>query len=317
VSEAKYIWRNGRMVPWAEATTHVMSHALHYGTSVFEGIRVYDTPNGPAVFRLREHVERLFDSASIYRMKLPYSFDEVYQACKEIVSSNELKSSYIRPVAYYGYGKMGVTPAEDHPVDVFIAAFPWGAYLGEEGLKDGVDVCISSWSRVAPNTIPPMAKAGGNYLSGVLIGQEARRHGYVEGIALAPDGTLSEGAGENIFVIRNGKIITPNAAASILAGITRDTAMTICKEMGYEVKEQPISREMLYLADEIFFTGTAVEITPVRSIDHHPIGSGTRGPITEKVQSAFFGLFKGTTEDKWGWLDPVDGDAPKVRATSS
>ncbi len=301
----KFIWRNGHLIPWAEATTHVMTHALHYGTSVFEGIRVYDTPDGPQGFRLTDHVRRLFDSAKIYRMGLPFSEEEIHRACRSVTSENDLSSAYIRPIAYFGYGAMGVTPTEDHAVDVVVAAFPWGAYLGEESIKTGVDVCISSWQRVAPNTIPAMAKAGGNYLSSVLIGEEARRHGYMEGIALTVDGTLSEGAGENVFMVKNGRIITPSASASILAGITRDTVMTLARELGYEIVEQTITREMLYLADELFFTGTAVEVTPIRSVDKVTVGHGSRGPVTEALQNAFYGLFNGQTEDKWGWLEPV------------
>ena len=257
---------NGQMVPWEQATVHVMAHALHYGSSVFEGIRVYKTPDGPQVFRLTDHMRRFYDSASIYRMPVGYECDELVEVCKEVVLANDLMNgAYIRPIAFRGYGEPGLAPKPDHPVDVAIAAWEWGAYLGAEGLEQGVDVCISSWQRVAANTIPAMAKAGGNYLSGQLISTEAKRLGFAEGIALSTDGTVSEGAGENVFVIR----------------------------------------EALYLADEIFFTGTAAEVTPVRSVDRIEIGHGHRGPITKQLQDAFFGLFTGETDDSDGWLEPV------------
>ncbi len=305
MNETQYIWHNGEYKPWHEATTHVMTHGLHYGSSVFEGIRVYDRLGEPVGFRMREHVRRMFDSAKIYRMEIPFTEDEIYEACCELVVRNELSSAYLRPIAYRGYGSLGVAPHDPLPVEVAIAAIQWGAYLGEEARERGARVMVSSWQRVAPNTIPAGAKAGGNYLSGQLISMEAHRLGYDEGIGLATDGTLSEGAGENLFVIKNGVLITPPQAASILAGITRDTAMRLAHAMGYEVREQAVSRELLYLADELFFTGTAAEITPIASVDDVPVGSGRRGPITEKIQSAFFGLFDGRTEDSFGWLEPV------------
>ncbi|MDG3086747.1 branched-chain amino acid transaminase [Vibrio hannami] len=302
---ADYIWFNGEMVPWAEANVHVLTHAMHYGTSVFEGIRCYNTPNGPIVFRHKEHMQRLKDSAKIYRFPIPYSVDELMEACKETLRENKLDSAYIRPLGFVGNVGLGVCPPVDTEMDLIIAAFPWGSYLGEEALANGVDAMISSWNRAAPNTIPTAAKAGGNYLSSLLVGGEARRHGYAEGIALSVDGYLSEGAGENIFVIKNGVLSTPPATSAILPGITRDAIMTIAKDLGYEIREENIAREALYLADEIFMTGTAAEIVPVRSVDQITVGEGKRGPITEKIQSTFFGLFDGTTEDKWGWLDPV------------
>lgn len=310
---SKSIWHNGALKPWADATTHVMSHSLHYGSSVFEGARVYDTNNGPRGFRLKEHIERLFYSARVYRMPVPYTVEEIHRACKEVVLDNELASAYLRPLIYYGAGTIGLVPTKETPVEVSIAAMEWGAYLGAEGLKRGVDVCISSWNRVAPNTIPAGAKAGGNYLSSTLISLEAKRHGYAEGIGLSPSGVLSEGAGENLFVIYKGALYTPPRAASILLGITRDTVLTLAEIAGLQIIEQDLTREFLYAADEIFFTGTAAEVTPVRSVDGLEVGSGERGPITEQLQSAFFGLFNGTTPDRWGWLEPLeDGDAAAI-----
>ncbi|MGB5246902.1 MAG: branched-chain amino acid transaminase [Woeseia sp.] len=304
---AKLIWMNGQMMPWEEATVHVMSHALHYGSSVFEGIRVYKTPAGPKVFRLTDHMRRLYDSAKIYRMPIPFKLDELISVCKQVVVANDLMNgAYIRPLAMRGYGEIGLAPKADHPVDVVIGAWEWGAYLGAEGLEKGVDVCVSSWQRVAPNTIPAQAKAGGNYLSSQLISTEAKRLGFAEGIALATDGTVSEGAGENLFMIRDGRIFTPPSTASILTGITRDTILKLAAQHGYVVSEQSIPRESLYLADELFFTGTAAEITPIRSVDHIEVGAGKRGPITTTLQNAFFGLFDGSTEDQHGWLEGVD-----------
>lgn len=306
-SGAKLIWHNGQMIPWEQATVHVMAHALHYGSSVFEGIRVYRTPEGPQVFRLTDHMQRFYDSAKIYRMPMPYERDELIKVCKQLITANDLTNgAYLRPIAFRGYGEPGLAPKPDHKVDVAIAAWEWGAYLGAEGLENGVDVCVSSWQRVAPNTIPALAKAGGNYLSGQLISTEAKRLGFDEGIALSTDGTVSEGAGENLFMIRDGRIITPPATSSILTGITRDSITRLARRLGLVVEEQAIPREALYLADEIFLTGTAAEVTPVRSVDRIIIGPGRRGPVTTKLQSAFFGLFSGETEDSDGWLEPVD-----------
>ncbi|MEZ9474510.1 branched-chain amino acid transaminase [Vibrio splendidus] len=302
---ADYIWINGEMVPWAEANVHVLTHAMHYGTSVFEGVRCYNTPKGPVIFRHPEHARRLKDSAKIYRFPIPFTEEEIMEATRETLRQNKLQSAYIRPLGFVGNVGLGVCPPENTEMDLIIAAFPWGSYLGEEALENGVDAMISSWNRAAPNTIPTAAKAGGNYLSSLLVGGEARRHGYDEGIALSVDGYLSEGAGENIFVIRNGVLSTPPATSAILPGITRDSIMTLAKDMGYEIREENIAREALYLADEVFMTGTAAEIVPVRSVDKITVGEGKRGPITEKVQAAYFGLFNGTTEDKWGWLDYV------------
>lgn len=302
-----WIWHNGQFVAWDQAQVHVLTHALHYGSSVFEGIRVYNTPSGSRVFRLQDHTRRLLDSAKIHRIKIPYSSDEIDAACRDVVLRNNLTNgAYIRPIAFRGYGDIGLAPAPDHPVDFTVAAWEWGAYLGAEALENGVDVCISSWQRAAPNTIPALAKAGGNYLSSTLVSLEAKERGFAEGIALATDGTVSEGAGENIFIVRDGIIYTPPATASILTGITRHSVITLAREAGFELSEQSIPREMLYIADEIFLTGTAAEVTPVRSVDRIDIGSGTRGPITHQLQDAFFGLFNGKTNDRWGWLEPLD-----------
>lgn len=310
---SKLIWMNGRMIPWEQATVHVMSHALHYGSSVFEGIRVYKTPDGPKVFRLTDHMQRLLDSAKIYRMPIPYSLEELTGVCKEVVAANDLMNgAYIRPLAMRGYGDVGLAPKPDHPVDVVVAAWEWGAYLGADGLEQGVDVCVSSWQRVAPNTVPALAKAGGNYLSSQLISTEAKRLGFAEGIALSTDGTVSEGAGENLFLVRGGKLLTPPSTSSILTGITRDTVMQLARRLDIPVSEQSIPRELLYLADELFFTGTAAEITPIRSVDGIRIGEGRRGPITGKLQAAFFGLFSGKTQDAAGWLEGID--KPRVAA---
>ncbi len=300
----KYIWFNGEMVEWDRAQVHVMTHALHYGSSVFEGIRAYDTPNGTAIFRLKEHIQRLFDSAKIYWMQMPFDKAAIEQACCDIVTKNDMKSAYLRPLAFIGNVGLGVLPKSD-AVEVMIGALPWGAYLGEEALSQGVDVMVSSWSRLAPNTIPTGAKAGGNYLSSQLIAREARRNGYVEGIALDTNGYISEGSGENLFIVKNGVLYTSPATSGILPGITRDTIMTLARELGYTVREESLQREALYLADEIFMCGTAAEITPVRSVDRMQIAEGRRGPITESIQKSFFGLFNGETEDKWGWLTPV------------
>jgi branched-chain amino acid aminotransferase len=315
---AETIWMNGALRPWAEANVHVLSHALHYGTSVFEGIRAYETPEGPAVFRLTDHIRRLFDSARIYGYAPPFTELELIEACKTTLRANKLGSAYIRPLVFLGECGMGVVPkTEQMPVDVIIAAFPWGAYLGEEGLERGVDVCISSWFRLAPNTVPTGAKAGGNYLSSFLIGREARSRGYAEGIGLGTDGRLSEGAGENLFVVKDGVIMTPPAASSILVGITRDTVLKLAVAEGFEISEQILPREALYLADEIFMTGTAAEITPIRSVDGIAARCGGRGPVTKRIQELFHGLFKGTTPDRWGWLEPVGVDHPTPVAATT
>lgn len=296
------IWFNGEIREFDDCKVHVQSHALHYGSSVFEGVRAYKTPQGTAFFRLDDHLQRLYFSASIYRIPIRYSFDELRQACFDTVREAGLESAYVRPLVMRGNCGLGVIPRDINVVDVAIMVESWGAYLGEDGLKNGIRACITSWQRLAPNTIPTGAKAGGNYLSSQLIGFEAKDRGFEEGIALGHDGLLSEGAGENLFIIKNGRILTPPTSASILGGITRDTVFSLTQDLGMEVIEQTLSREQLYAADEVFFTGTAVEITPVRQVDHITIGNGGRGPITERIQSAFFGLFNGETPDKHAWL---------------
>lgn len=304
IQETKFIWRNGEYVDWADATTHVMTHAMHYGTAVFEGMRAYDTKHlGPAVFRNKEHIKRLLFSAKVYRINIGYTIEELTAVCRDIVRKNGLRHAYLRPLAYLGYGEFGLG-AQNVRTDVMIAAFPLGAYLGDEALKEGIDVCVSSWRRLAPSTMPAGVKAAGNYLSSRLISMEAKDRGFAEGIGLAHDGTVSEGAGENIFIAMNGKLITPPGASSILLGITRDTVMTLARARGIEVVEAPIAREMLYGADEVFMTGTAAEISSVKSVDRIAIGDGQR-PITKEISRAFFGLFSGETKDEWGWLDPI------------
>ena len=302
-----YIWFNGKLVPWEKATVHVLAHALHYGSSVFEGIRAYATTQGVAIFRLADHTRRLYESAKIYRIQIPYSPEQINAACHQAISANQLsQGAYLRPVAFRGYGEIGVVPKHEPPVDVAVAAWEWGKYLGHGSEADGVDVCVSSWQRMAPNTIPAMAKAAGNYLSSQLITMEAKRLGFAEGIALTTAGMVSEGGGENLFLVKDGALITPAVAHSVLGGITRDTVIHLAQELGIAVRETAVPRELLYLADELFFTGTAVEVTPIRSVDRIAVGAGRRGPITEKIQQAFFGLFDGRTKDKWGWLDHVD-----------
>lgn len=302
IQKMDYIWFNGELVEWDKATVHVLSHAIHYGTSFFEGIRCYETPRGPAIFRLTPHMQRLIDSAKIYRTTIPYTLDQLVAAVKETVRANRLRSGYIRPVVFRGYGEIGVNPL-NNPVEVAIATIEWGKYLGAEAMEQGVDVCISSWNRFAPNTMPALAKAGGNYMNSQLIKMEAMTNGYAEGIALDADGHISEGSGENLFLVRNGIVYTPPLTSSILSGITRDTVMTLLREMGVEVREQVLPREMLYLADELFFTGTAAEITPIRSVDRIPVGTGRRGPITAAVQEVFFGIVQGERPDRYGWLE--------------
>lgn len=302
IKAMEYIWFNGKLVPWEQATIHVLSHVVHYGTSFFEGIRCYETSRGTAVFRLTPHMRRLIDSAKIYRTEIPYSLEQLVAAVKETVRANKLTAGYIRPVVYRGYGEIGVNPLKN-PVEVAIATIEWGKYLGTEAMENGVDVCVASWSRFAPNTMPALSKAGGNYMNSQLIKMEALANGYAEGIALDSDGHISEGSGENLFLIRDGVVYTPPVSSSILSGITRDTVITLLGELGVEVRQQVLPREMLYLADELFFTGTAAEVTPIRSVDKISVGTGRRGPITAAVQSAFFAVVQGEREDRYGWLE--------------
>ncbi len=309
LTPTKKIWHNGRFIPWNEAQIHVLSHVVSYGSSVFEGIRCYATANGPAVFRMHEHVRRMADSAKVYRMDMPFSREQLGEAILELVRVNELPSCYIRPIAIRAYGDIGVNPL-NNPVDVYLACWEWGKYLGEEALAKGVDVCISSWRRIAPNTLPALAKAGANYMNSQLIKMEAISNGYSEGIALDAAGYVSEGSGENIFVVRDGKIFTPPLGASVLPGITRDTVIQLSQELGIPLSETIVPREMLYIADEVFFSGTAAEITPIRSIDKIQIGKGVRGPIAERLQKEFFAIINGTKPDRHGWLSVVNAPKP-------
>src|SRR5579872_5296571 len=304
IPATQFIWFNGRLVPWEKATVHVLSHALHYGSSIFEGIRAYQTHRGVAIFRLHDHMRRLFDSAKIYRMEIPFRLEELTEACCEVVRANALtRGAYIRPIALRGFGEIAVAPEKDPPTEVAIAAWEWGKYLGGE--DEGVDVCISSWNRVAPNTLPALAKAGGNYLSSQLIGAEARRLGFAEGIGLSSDGTLSEGSGENLFLVKDGVLLTPGLSHSVLGGLTRDSVMRLARERGIEVREAALPRELLYIADEAFFTGTAVEITPIRSVDKISVGKGVTGAVTKAIQKEFYGIVRGEKTDRFGWLTPV------------
>jgi branched-chain amino acid aminotransferase len=299
------IWHNGKFIKWDDAKIHVLAHVTSYGSSVFEGVRCYATKSGPAIFRVREHARRLLDSAKIYRMDIPYSIDQLCTAMLELVAVNKMESCYLRPLVIRGYGNMGVMPTTDNPIETYIACWTWGKYLGTDSLENGVDVCVSSWTRMAPNTLPALSKAGANYMNSQLIRMEAGVNGYNEGIALDATGYVSEGSGENLFVVRDGKIVTPPLGASVLPGITRDTVIQIAKSLDIPVVESLIPREMLYIADELFFCGTAVEVTPVRSVDRIEVGNGKRGPITERIQKEFFGIVEGRTPDRFGWLSPV------------
>lgn len=301
VTPVAKIWMNGKLVDWADAKIHVLSHVIHYGSSWFEGVRCYETKKGSAIFRHREHIVRLFDSAKLYRAEIPYTVDQVMAADKETIRVNGLKSCYIRPIAYRGYGDVGVYPM-NCPVDLTIAVWEWGKYLGPEALEKGIDVRFASWQRAAGNTFPTMAKAGGNYLNSQLMKMEARVDGYEEGIALDRNGQISEGSGENIFIVRNGTLYTPQFVNAILPGITRATVIQLAKEAGIPVVEGNLPREVVYLADEVFFTGTAAEISPIRSIDRITIGNGKPGPVTRELQKRFFSVIEDGV-DEHGWLD--------------
>ncbi|HEY9103938.1 branched-chain amino acid transaminase [Chitinimonas sp.] len=298
-----FIWYDGKLVDWREANTHVLTHTLHYGLGVFEGVRAYETSKGPAIFRLDDHTDRLFNSAKILGMKLPYSKAEINEAHKLVVRENKLKSCYFRPMAFYGSGKLGVAPPVDD-VHVIVAAWPWGAYLGTDGLEKGIRVKTSSFTRHHVNVTMCKAKANGNYMNSILANTEATRDGYEEALLLDVDGYVAEGSGENIFVIRKGKIYTPDLT-SCLAGITRDTIFQLAAEFGYEVIEKRITRDEVYIADEAFFTGTAAEVTPIRELDGRPIGEGVRGPITAQLQAAYFAAVKGESAKHAGWLTLV------------
>jgi branched-chain amino acid aminotransferase len=299
--KSEKIWMNGKLVPWDEARIHIGSHVVHYGSAVFEGVRCYATPDGPAVFRLDAHTERLYNSAKIYRMDVPLTPDEFNQAVVETIAVNKLEACYIRPLVYRGYGQLGVNPFPC-PVDVAIMVWEWGKYLGTEALENGVDLRVSSWNRLAPNTLPAMAKSAANYMNSQLIKMEAVKEGYVEGIALDSNGYLSEGSGENLFLVHKGTLYTPPMVCAVLPGITRDTVLTLARKAGIPIVEQMMPREMLYLADEVFLTGTAAEITPVRTIDKIQIGRGARGPVTEALQRAFFDVVECRVPDEHGWL---------------
>jgi branched-chain amino acid aminotransferase len=302
--ERGFVWMNGRLVPWKDATIHIASHVLHYGSAIFEGMRAYDTPRGTGLFRLQDHTRRLYNSCKIYRMEVPYSQDEFNRAIVETVRANGLKACYVRPIIYRGYNSLGVNPFPN-PVDCAVLVWEWGKYLGPEAMENGVDVCVSSWWRMAPNTFPALAKSAANYMNSQLIKMEALLDGYEEGIALNIRGHISEGSGENLFLVKDGTILTPPLSSSVLPGITRDSVMTLFREMGLRCVEDTIPREMLYIADEVFFTGSAAEVTPIRSIDKIVIGSGKRGPVTEKVQKAFFDIVDGKREDTYRWLTVV------------
>lgn len=304
IPQADKIWFNGDLVDWHDAKIHVLSHVVHYGSSVFEGMRCYSTDSGPACFRLQDHVNRLYDSSKIYRMDIPYTPQEMEKAVIETIRVNALQSCYVRPVVFRGYGELAVNPLPC-PVDVVIAVWEWGKYLGPEALEKGVSVRFASWNRLAPNTMPALAKVGANYMNSQLIKMEAMADGYAEGIALDSQGYVSEGSGENIFMVKNGQMYTPSTGSSILPGITRHSVITLAEDLGLPVTTRPIPRESLYIADEVFFTGSAAEITPVTEIDHIKVGCGTRGEITQKLQDAFFDVVEGRAEDKHGWLTHV------------
>ena len=298
------IWMNGKMIPWDDARIHILSHVAHYASSVFEGIRTYETPRGPAIFRLDEHMERLMHSARIYRMELPFTCDQIRQACLDVVAVNDLKACYLRPLIYRGYENLGVNPFGS-PVEVAVAAFPWGKYLGDDALTKGVAVKISSWWRISPNTLPAMAKASANYMNSQLMKMEALVDGYDEAVALDVNGFVSEGSGQNLFAVIKNELVTPPLHNSILAGITRSSVLTLARELGHGVREEVMPRELLYVADEVFLAGTAVEVTPVHSVDRIAVGDGKPGKVTRAIQEAFFGIVRGEQPDRHGWLTPV------------
>lgn len=302
--KAKYIWIDGELVPWEEAQTHVLTHAIHYGSCAFDGLRMYANPKGSFVLRLREHIKRLFESGKIYRMTVPYTIDEVCDAVKQTLVKNELKEAYIRPFIFRGYHSLGLNPF-NCPVVTAVAAWEWGAYLGEEAMEKGASVRISSWNRPAPNTMPTMAKVAANYMNSQLVKMEAIQDGFDEGIALDSFGYLSEGSGENLFIVKNGALYTPPSSSSILPGITRHCVIQIARDMGLKIKQQVLPRESIYVADEAFMTGTAAEITPIAQVDKIDVGEGKRGPITKKIQDTYFGIIHGDVEDKYGWLDKI------------
>ena len=309
ITAADWIWRDGEFIPWNDAQIHVLSTCVQFGSSVFEGIRCYSTPDGPAIFRLPEHIRRLYDSCRIYRMDVPYAPAEIAAACAEIVTRNGFGECYIRPMVVRGYGAAGLA-AIGSPIETYIASWPWGTYLGDGALEAGVDVCVSSWQRMAPNTFPSSAKAAGNYINAQLIKWTALADGYAEAIALGPDGLVSEGSGQNVFLVRDGTLITPEMDGTNLLGITRSSIMAIARDLDIPVREQKVAREMLYTADEVFFTGTAAEVTPVRSVDRIPVGSGRAGAVTRMLQERFMAIVHGAAPDVHGWLTPVGNASP-------
>ena len=304
IGETQWIWRDGSFIKWQDAQIHVLAHSVQFGSAVFEGIRCYATPKGPAVFRLREHLKRMMNSCKIYRMEPTWTIDQIVEATRELVRKNEIQSCYIRPMVIRGYGAAGMVPF-DSPIETYLPCWPWGAYLGDEALEKGVDACIASWNRVAPNTIPAAAKIAGNYLSGQLIKMEALRNGYDEALALGPDGMLSEGSGQNVFIVDGGVLYTPPIDGTLLPGITRDTVITLAREAGIQVVVQEMPREALYTSDEVFVCGTASELTPIKSVDRLPVGDGKVGPITRKLQKRFLDIVNGRVDDPFGWMTYV------------
>ncbi|HXM98628.1 MAG TPA: branched-chain amino acid transaminase [Candidatus Dormibacteraeota bacterium] len=312
IQKTDKIWHNGKWIQWDDAKLHVLSHVVSYGSAVFEGIRCYETKQGPAIFRLREHMQRLINSGKIYRMDLPFSVEDFSNAACELVRLNNVKSCYVKPMVMRGYGEVGVNPLNS-PIEIYMACWAWGAYLGPEALTKGVEIGVSSWTRIAPNTLPAMSKAAANYMNSQLIRMEAHFNGYAEGIALDTGGHVSEGSGMNVFLVHDGVLYTPPLATSILPGITRDTIVKIAEDLNITVKEHVIPREMLYIVDELFFVGTAVEVTPIRSVDHIQIGKGVAGPVTRKIQEEFFGITSGTKPDRHNWLTPVNAPVAAAR----
>jgi branched-chain amino acid aminotransferase len=312
IQKTEKIWHNGNWINWDDANLHVLSHVVSYGSAVFEGIRCYDTKQGPAIFRLREHMQRLINSARIYRMELPYSVDQFSSVATELVRRNNLNACYVKPIALRGYGDVGVNPLGS-PIELYMACWSWGAYLGPDALAKGVEVGVSSWTRIAPNTLPAMSKAAANYMNSQLIRMEASFNGYAEGIALDSDGHVSEGSGMNVFLVHDGTLYTPPLSTSILPGITRDAVVTLAHDLGIPFKETVVPREMLYIVDEVFFVGTAVEITPIRSVDHIQVGNGVAGPVTRRLQEEFFAITSGNKPDKHNWLTPVNAPVAATR----
>jgi len=308
ISKAEWIWMNGQLVPWDGAKVHVLVHGLHYGSSVFEGIRAYRTPRGAAVFRLSEHLDRLFFSCQVFRMTVPFAKAQLRDAILETVRANGHRACYVRPLVFRGFSGLALD-GRDSPVEVMVATWEWGSYLGDGALAQGVEVGISSWRRMAPGTLPALAKLGGQYVNSQLVAMEAHDRGFAEGIMLDVNGYLSEGSGENLFLVRNGTLYTPPLAASVLLGITRDSILTLACQLGYPVREEFLTREMLYLADEVFMVGTAAEVTPISAVDGIPVGDGQRGPITKALQEAFFAIACGEAEDRYGWLTFVGDEA--------